>query len=209
MDETLQIGFLGAGEMARALATPWLAAGHDVTIGGRDERKALALAEELGARAATLSETAERCEVAVLAVRWEGVDWTLEQVGDSLGGKVLIDVTNPVEVEAFGLVTPPGTSMAESVQGATGAQVVKAFNLAQASVWTSPRQVDGHPLVVPVATDDPGARATVGVLAEALGVAVLDAGDLRHARHLEAMAAIVIRRLFSGDSASSTFAWVT
>lgn len=204
----MRIGFLGAGEMTRALALPWLAAGHEVTVGGRDRTKAMALAAELGARVASLPETAERCEVAILAVRWEGVEWTLETVGDRLRGKVLVDVTNPVEVEDFGLVTSPGTSMGEQVQRTTGAQVVKAFNLAQASVWTSPRQVDGRPLVVPVATDDAGARATAEVLAGALGAAVLDAGELRHARHLEAMAAVVIRRLFSGDPASSTFAWV-
>lgn len=204
----MRIGFLGAGAMTRALALPWLAAGHEVTVGGRDRTKAMALAAELGARAASLPETAERCEVAILAVRWEGVEWTLETVGDRLRGKVLVDVTNPVEVEDFGLVTSPGTSMGEQVQRTTGAQVVKAFNLAQTSVWTSPRQVDGRPLVVPVATDDAGARATAEVLAGALGAAVLDAGELRHARHLEAMAAVVIRRLFSGDPASSTFAWV-
>lgn len=115
MDDTKRIGFLGAGQMTRALVPGWLAVGHDVTVGGRDGRKATALAAELGpgpgAGAASLADAAERCDVAVLAVRWEGVDATLEAVGDRLRGKVLVDVTNPVKVEGFGLVTPPGTSM--------------------------------------------------------------------------------------------------
>lgn len=208
MDDTKRIGFLGAGQMTRALAPGWLAAGYDVTVGGHDGAKAGAVADELGAAAGSLVEAAEFCDVAILAVRWEGVDATLETVGDRLRGKVLVDVTNPVEVEGFGLVTPPGTSMAEQVQRTTGARVVKAFNLAQASVWTSPREVDGVPLAVPVATDDAVAREIAAGLATALGATVLDAGELRHARHLEAMAAVVIRRLFAGDPASSTFAWV-
>ena len=208
MRETMRIGFLGAGVMARALAPRWLAAGHDVLIGARDTGKAAALADEIGARAGTLTEAAEHADAAVLAVRWEGVKWTLDQVATSLQGKTLIDVTNPVEVEGFTVVTPPGMSLAEQTQTATGARVVKAFNLAQASVWTAARDVDGRRLVVPIATDDPDARATVERLVAELGYATLDVGELPHARHLEAMAAVVIRRLFTGDPASSTFAWV-
>lgn len=209
MSETMRIGFLGAGAMTRALGGAWRGAGHDILIGGRDLAKARALADEVGAQAGTVAEAAEHAEVAVLAVRWEGVDWTLDQVGDRLRGKVLVDVTNPVEIERFTVVTPPGLSMAEQVQARTGARVVKAFNLAQASVWTAPREVDGRPLAVPIATDDAEARSVAGLLVAALGDATLDAGELRHARHLEAMAAVVIRRLFSGAAPSSTFAWVT
>lgn len=208
MSDTLQIGFLGAGAMTRALAPAWVAAGHDVVVGGRDAERSRATAAATGARAATLAEAAEHAGVAVLAVHWEGVRWTLGQVGGALAGKVLVDVTNPVEVERFEVVTPPQISLAEQVQRQSGARVAKAFNLAEASVWTEPRTVGGAPLAVPVATDDPGARDTVDRLAAALGFATLDAGELRHARHLEAMAAVVIRRLFAGDAPSSTFAWV-
>lgn len=201
------LAILGAGRMARALAPAWLAADHDVVIAGRDPDRAAALAAEIGARSAPLAEAARAADVGVLAVRWEGVPWTLEQIGGHLAGRPLVDVCNPVEVERFTLVTPPGTSLAEQVAAATGALVAKAFNLAQADVWSRPRTVAGAGLVVPVATDHDAARAAVDDLAGALGATTLDAGELVHARHLEAMAAVVIRRLFAGDPACSTFAW--
>lgn len=208
MNESMRIGFLGAGAMTRALAPRWSAAGHDVVIGGRDPATAERVAVEVGLRGGSLRAAAEHVDVAVLAVRWEGVDWTLDQVRDALRGTVLVDVTNPVETECFTLATPPGTSLAERVERETGARVVKAFNLAQASVWTAPRQVDGAPMAVPIATDHEEARRVAAALAAALGMTAVDVGGLHHAAYLEAMAALVIRRLFAGDPLSSTFAWV-
>lgn len=117
-------------------------------------------------------------------------------------------MTNPVEVNSHGLVTPPGSSIAEQVQDRSNALVVKAFNLAQASVWSCRRVIEGEPLVVPVASDFDAARDVATELAVAAGFSALDIGELRHARHLEAMAAVVIRRLFLGDPATATFAWV-
>ncbi len=53
------------------------------------------------------------------------------QYGEALSGKVVVDITNPVNWETFdGLVTPPDSSAAEKIEKAApeGARVVKAFN---------------------------------------------------------------------------------
>lgn len=161
----MKIATLGAGAMAAALVPHWVAAGHELVIGGRHEDKARALAAGVGARHSGLAASAEGADVVLLAVRWEAVDWTLEQAGapdGRLAGKILIDCTNPVEVERFTLTTEGRESLAERVARLSGAKVVKAFNLCHATVWRDVLRLDGRRLVVPLAADD---RAAVDVAA--------------------------------------------
>ncbi|GAA1574543.1 hypothetical protein GCM10009804_34160 [Kribbella hippodromi] len=64
----MRIGTLGNGQMATALATHWIAAGHDVMIGGRDPRRAAEVADQFGAKAGSLEEAAAYRDVVLLAV---------------------------------------------------------------------------------------------------------------------------------------------
>ena len=201
----MKIATLGAGRMTAALAPHWIAAGHDVMIGGRTHAKADALAQRLGVRSGTLAEAAAFGDVVVLAVLYAGVDATLDAVGDALRGKVVIDLTNPVDTERFLLKTPPGTSVAELIAQRTGARVVKALHLVHGDVFARHARYDGRPLVVPVAGDDAAANAIVSELVRDLGAEPLDAGGLEQARNLEAMAAVIIRLLYRGAPPLSAF----
>lgn len=89
MGSPRRIAFIGAGMMTRALAPVWATAGYDVFVGGRDAESAarLSLDLDLGG-GGSLAWAAERAEVAVLAVRWEGLPTTLQAVGGRLAGKV-------------------------------------------------------------------------------------------------------------------------
>lgn len=209
----MRIGTLGAGMMSEALAGQWARAGHEVMVGGRSPEKAAALAGRIGARPGTLAEAAEFGEAVLLAVRREGLVTTLEQAGageGSLRGKTVIDCGNAVDVSDFSLVTWEGRSLAEQAWHlAPGSRVVKAFNLCHAKVWQMTPPVFGdRPLAVPFAGDDNG-KDTARTLITDLGCEPLDAGDLRQARHLEAMAIVVIRLLFSGYDPYSVFAFVS
>ena len=66
----MRIGVLGTGNMADALATHWVRAGHDVAIGGRDMHKAERLATRLGgsAKPASLRAAAEFGQVVLSAL---------------------------------------------------------------------------------------------------------------------------------------------
>lgn len=194
----MKIGVLGAGRMTEALVPFWIAAGHDVMIGGRTPGRAAALAERLGARAGTLREAAEFADVAMIAVLYAGVDETLREAGDALRGKPLIDVTNPVETERFTLVTPPGASIAEEIAARTGARVVKTLHHVHFHVYMQRARYAGRPLVVPVAADDEEAKALVFGLVRDVGAEPFDAGGLEQAHNLEAMAAVIIRLLWTG-----------
>jgi predicted dinucleotide-binding enzyme len=184
-----------------------------VLVGGRSPDKAVALATRIGARAGTLAQAAEFGDAVLLAPRREGLGYTLEQAGAPSGvlaGKTVIDCGNAVDTTDFSLVTWDGRSLAEEVQRlAPGSHVVKAFNLCHAKVWQmTPPVFNGSALAVPFAGGEEG-KKIARYLIEDLGCEPLDAGDLNQARHLEAMAIVVIRLLFGGYDPYSVFAFVS
>ncbi|MFD1152420.1 NADPH-dependent F420 reductase [Saccharothrix hoggarensis] len=202
----MRIGVLGAGSMADVLGTRWVEAGHEVMVAGRTEAKARALARKWGARSGTFREAAEFGDVALLAVLYQGVPATLAAIGDAVRGKPVLDCTNPVEVGNFTLVTEPGVSMAQHIAHVTGGHVVKAFNLCHARVWEmDPPEFDGRRLVVPHCGDDPVALDLASRLIRDTGCEPLPVGGLRHAHHLEGMAAVMISLLFGGLDPRSAF----
>jgi predicted dinucleotide-binding enzyme len=123
----------------------------------------------------------------ILAVYYPDAQAAVDEHRDELAGKVVIDITNPVNETFDGLVTPPDSSAAEQLaQRAPGARVVKAFNTTFAGTQMEGR-VAGEPLDVFVAGDDEDAKATVAQLARDGGLNPIDAGPLKRARELEAM----------------------
>ncbi|MCO5967181.1 NADPH-dependent F420 reductase [Actinoallomurus soli] len=191
----MRIGILGAGNMAGALGAQWVRAGHEVLVGARDRDKAVRRAADIGpgARAGGLREAAAFGEATLLAVAYEGVADVLGQVGDVLRGRTVIDCMNGIVHPDVTLATGTGPSVARRVADATGAHVVKAFNLCPDAMWRmTPPQVDGRPLTVPVCGDDSGALATVRTLIDDLGCVPAVAGGLDRAGVLEATAAYVI-----------------
>jgi predicted dinucleotide-binding enzyme len=124
--------------------------------------------------------------VVVLAVYYPDAQAAVEQYRDQLAGKVVVDITNPVNESLDGVVTPPGSSAAEELAAlGDGARVVKAFNTTFAGTL-SEGKVAGQPLDVFIAGDDEDAKATVSQLAQDGGLNPIDAGPLERARELEA-----------------------
>jgi len=210
----MRIGVIGPGMMGEALAARWLEAGHDLILAGRTVAKAAALATKLGTNHGRLADVVGHSDVILLAVRHEGVYATLRDAGAERGafrGKTIIDCTNPVEIKEFTLVTSGKESMAEGIQEiAQGAAVVKAFNLCHATVWQMrPPQFDGRSLAVPYCGDANGSKLIVRQLIADIGCRPVDIGPLHRARHLEAMAAIVIGLLFRGYDKHTVFNLIT
>src|SRR5919206_5351264 len=69
-------------------------------------------------------------DVVILAVYYPAVREVLAQRGNQLAGKVVVDITNPVNVETFdGLVVPAdGSAAAEIAAELPSSRVLKAFN---------------------------------------------------------------------------------
>jgi NADPH-dependent F420 reductase len=188
----MKIAIIGAGNVGKALSGSFVRAGHDVTISSQHPDNARAAAAETGAEAAaTNAEAVPSAEVVVLAVPYGALAEVVDELGDALTGKVVVDATNPLRPDYQGLAVE-GTSAAEQVQARVkGAKVVKAFNTALAARQADPL-VDGTPLDAFVAGDDEQAKATVMELARSIGFHPIDAGPLELARALEALALLNI-----------------
>jgi NADPH-dependent F420 reductase len=190
----MKVTIIGAGNMGRGIGTRVVAGGNDVEIIDLDLEEARALAAELrGAAAGGASATAVASggaiggEVVVVALYYPGSLEAIDQYRDQLAGKVVVDISNPIDFETLdGLVVPHDSSGAEEVAKTVpeGTPVVKAFNTTFARVLI-PGEIDGQQLDVLIAGDDAEAKRKVASLAEAGGMRAIDAGPLRRARQLE------------------------
>jgi predicted dinucleotide-binding enzyme len=180
------ISIIGLGNMASALAERALAGGNAVEIIGRDPAKADELAASLSGATVGAAGTAPVGDIVIVAVPYASAAAAINEYGDALDGKVIIDITNPVSPDAKGFVTPEGSSGAQEIAKATpaGAHVVKAFNTLFSHVLTA-GSAEGRPLDVFIAGDDKQAKAQVSAFVESLGLRPLDAGELPMARALE------------------------
>jgi predicted dinucleotide-binding enzyme len=184
----MDITIIGTGNMARGLATRALAGGHSVTLLGTETAKAEALADELSGdvRAGQVGDPLVG-DVVALAVWYAVVDDVLRRYGDQLDGKVLVDITNPIDVESFEpLELEAGSAAQEIAAKAPGAKVVKAFNTTFAGTLGEGR-VAGHPLDVLIASDDAEAKQTLSGMVADAAMRPIDAGPLKRARELEAL----------------------
>jgi len=199
----MDIAIIGAGNVGTALAGSLARAGHQVTISADHPESATRAAESTGVEAATSNTAAIAAgDIVILAVPGTAFDAIVREVGDDLGGKVVIDVTNRPTPAPSGA----GTSAAEELQARIpGATVVKAFNTAFASRQADPI-VDGVPADGFVAADDDDAKRTVLGVVESIGFRPVDAGPLAAARTLEGMAWLNISRNMQGGSWQD--AWV-
>ena len=124
----MQLGIIGAGNVGKALAVGWLKAGHSVIFGVRDP--AAGGGEPAGVAYASVADAAASADVVVLATPWQAVGDALAAAGN-LGGKVVIDCTNPLRMRSDGLELEIGhtTSGGERVaELAPGASVFKTLN---------------------------------------------------------------------------------
>jgi 8-hydroxy-5-deazaflavin:NADPH oxidoreductase len=190
----MSIGIVGAGNMGASIAAQLAKTGEPVTLTDRNLGKAESVVAGIardGVSAANVSATLVS-DVVVLALWYPGTtDFAAEHAAE-LDGKIVIDISNPLDESWVRLATDPSTSSAELLaQQLPGSRIVKAFNTTHA-----PALADGHvdetALDVLLAGDDDAAKARVGELVKAAGLRPIDAGRLDNARLLERLTAFQI-----------------
>ena len=209
----MKIGILGSGDVGQVLGAGFADRDFEVMLGTRDpgQEKVHAWLEGTGGRvsAGTFAETAEFCDVAVLATLWSGTQNALQLAGpDNLAGKPVMDATNPLDFTGGmppKLDTNGGPSAGEQIQAwLPEALVVKAFNIVG-----NPHMVDpdfpGGPPDMFICGDDASAKVTVIQLLEGLGWRVIDLGGIGVSQYLEALAMVWILQYFATGSGDHAF----
>jgi predicted dinucleotide-binding enzyme len=211
---TMKIGVLGTGMVGQAIAGKLAELGHAVVVGTRDPAATLARttpdgmgnppfrswrekhpAVELG----TFAQAGAHGELVVNATSGSATVAAVKAAGEeNLAGKVLIDVSNPLD---FSRGRPPSLSvcntdsLGEQIQRAIpAAKVVKALNIVNASLMVNPRQLADGAHSIFVCGNDAGAKAQVSKLLESFGWQdILDLGDITNARGTEMYLALWVR----------------
>jgi predicted dinucleotide-binding enzyme len=143
-------------------------------------------------------------DVIVLAVPYGSVADVITQRGDQLAGKIVVDITNPVDFATFdGLTVPAGSSAAAEIAAKLPhSTVLKAFNTNFGATLGS-GSVGGETTTVLIAGDDADAKALLTGIVAAAGLKAVDAGGLKRARELEALGFLQIT-LAAGEKISWT-----
>jgi predicted dinucleotide-binding enzyme len=177
------ISIIGSGNMATAIGTRAATHGHTIELMSRDTAKAQALADQIGHGSTVgIFGAPPAGDIVFLAVLYGGAVDVVAQYGDALAGKILVDITNPFNADASGVVTTPGNSVSQQIATVAPktAHVVKAFNTIFGGVIAEDKPVDAF-----FAGDDVEAKTRVSAFLESLDMRALDAGGLEMAHALE------------------------
>lgn len=185
---------LGTGMVGKAIASKLVSLGHPTAMGSRtaDNEAASAWAAEAGELGShgTFAQAAAGAEVVWLAVKGEHALAVVAAAGSALDGKVLLDLTNPLD---FSRGFPPrlsvcnDDSLGEQIQrAAPEARVVKTLNTLANALMVDPGALP-EPTEVFVAGEDAAAKARASAILQEFGhPAPVDMGGIAAARALEA-----------------------
>ncbi len=198
----MRIGIVGGtGREGRGLALRWAAKGHEIIVGSRDAARAQEKARELSAElsggggsiAGGSNEEAAGAEVVLLTVPYAAHGDTLRGLRGALAGRIVIDITVPLQPPKVTQVNlPSGTSAALEAQmllDPTTRVVATLHHVSSAHLGDPAHPIDCDVLVC---SDDQAARdVAIGLIAD-LGLRGLDAGVLKNAVALESLTPVLL-----------------
>lgn len=200
MDHKVTLAILGGtGKEGPGLAMRWAYAGYPIIIGSRSQEKAELTAQnlnnELGIntiRGAVNEIAAKEADVAVLTVVQSAHQAILENLKESLKGKILIDATARVEyLQPIPPAPPSAARIAQSILG-PDTKVVAAFQNVPAHILKK-RLGEDLNIDVIVCSDDSEAANIAMKLAKDIGMQAYYGGDLDQAIVLEGLTSLLIQ----------------
>lgn len=187
----MKIGIIGAGGIGTLYARLWHAAGHEIRISSRSPAKLDAFVAEFtsGMFAGTPAEAAAFGDVVLLAPNYETVNAAVDAIRPHVGGKLVIDATNPLRLTEDGELQRLIPD--DAVAGVVMARMLPEARIAKTltSLWT------GHverlasrsapEVAMPLAADAAADRDLVAGLVRDAGLVPVDLGTLAHSRPLD------------------------
>jgi len=173
----MSYAIVGFGNIGQALAKAFARRGIEVSVATtRDPESFASVAAAIGPTIIPkkLAE-AVKADIVFLAVRFESHRGVAKAL-PTWQGKTIIDVTNAYGVPPEELGGQPSSKAV--AQAFTGGRLVKGFNHLPAAVLDQDPAVHGGRRVVFLASDDDGAAAEIGALAEKLGFSPIKLGGL-------------------------------
>jgi hypothetical protein len=165
------VSIIGTGNMGQAIASLVTRGGHPVQLIGEAD---------------TAAQVAG--DIVILAVPFPSISDVLTARGASLAGRIVVDITNPLDFTTFDSLTVPADSSAtaEIAAALPDSRVLKAFNTTFAATLAA-GSVGPLTTTVLIAGDDTDAKAALAQVVTDGGLAAIDAGGLVRARELEAL----------------------
>lgn len=165
----MEITIFGKGNMGQAIGKNFAEAGNTVQYYGSKDT-----AQQLG-------------DIVIMAVPYPALAALAKQYQAELAGKIVVDITNPLNFETWDeLVVPADSSAAQQLQELLPeSKVLKAFNTNFAATLQSGK-IGELPTTVLVAGDDEDAKETFKSALASSALRVLNAGKLKRAREMEA-----------------------
>lgn len=173
----MSYAIIGFGNIGQALAKAFARNGIEVAVATtRDPESFASAAAAIGPQIIPKNlADAVKADIVFLAVRFESHPDVAKAL-PTWKGKTIIDVTNAYGVSPEELGGEPSSRVV--AQAFTGGRLVKGFNHLGAAVLGQDPAVQGGRRVVFLASDDDGAAAEVGALAENLGFSPIKLGGL-------------------------------
>ncbi len=203
----MKIGVIGGtGDQGLGIALRFVQAGEDVVIGSRAVEKAQEAVNNIkrllekddisNLTAAENADAAREADILILTVPLAAQGPTLLSIKEGAAGKILVDVTGPLETAIGGpptrcLYLPEGAAAERAQKILPDTTVVCAFNnISSGNLLNFKGPIDCDCLM---AGDDQEAKATIGKLIEQIpGVRVIDCGPLERAQIIEKITALLI-----------------
>ncbi|WP_300677008.1 NADPH-dependent F420 reductase [Nocardioides sp.] len=166
-----RVSIIGTGTMAQAISSVVAAGGNTVELLGEDD-----VQQPISG------------EIVILAVPFGALKDIVAVRGEQLAGKIVVDITNPLDFETFDSLLVPADSSAAAglAQALPSSRVLKAFNTTFAGTLAAGKVGDLTTTVL-IAGDDADAKAVLAGIVTAGGLRAVDAGSLTRARELEAV----------------------
>ncbi|BAL88356.1 putative F420-dependent NADP oxidoreductase [Actinoplanes missouriensis 431] len=177
----MNIAVIGAGNIGSQLARRLAGANHDVILANSRGPESLKdLAEELGARAATVADAVAAAEVVVLSIPFVAIPELGQILRDAPASTVIVEMSNYYPeagvIEGVAEAASDTAWLSEQV----GRPIIKAWSSIFSRSLALKGRTAGEPerVALPVAGDDLEAKKVVMRLVEDTGFEAVDAGSL-------------------------------